>query len=164
MVAGLIDLGLVSAFGGLIVAGLMMLRAGNWLLFGDLAGHLISAIGVCVVASVVLAGFESGPLEATPGKLARGLRVRRYPGAERLGLGRAIVRNLFKLGLPVPLAYLAVLAACDDGGPAAWVGVAAAAVVAVSYLAGVLFGDGRPVYDQVAGSSVIRALPGRRFA
>lgn len=164
MVAGLLDLGLSVILGGILLAIGAALRLPERLALGDLTGQLVAAVAISLTVSLALAVFESGPLEATPGKLARGLRVRRAPGGDRLSFPRAVLRNLFKLGLPVPLAYLAGVAAWAGGGPAAWVGLGAAVVVGVSYLAGALFGEGRAVYDQVSGSMVIRALPGRRFA
>lgn len=164
MVAALIDLALTGVIGAALLVALAWFRAANLLQLADLAGHLISAGTIALVATVFLAGFEASPLEASPGKQALGLRVRRHSDGDRLGLGRALARNLLKLGLPAPLAYLAVLAAAEGGGLEAWVGVGAAAVVALTYLVGVLFGDGRAAYDQVAGTAVIRALPGRRFA
>jgi len=164
VVAGLIDLALSAVVGGLVLAILFWVRASNGLSSADLAAQLLNASVGSLAATVFLAGFEASPLEASPGKLARGLRVRHFPGAERLSLARALIRNLFKLGLPLPLAYLAGLAAYDGGGVEAWVGIGAAVVVALSYLAGAFFGDGRAVYDQVAGAVVIRTQPGRRFA
>jgi hypothetical protein len=163
-VAGLIDCCVVAAVGGLaLVIGHGLSVAGTaWPT--TLVAHLINAATVALAGTIVLAGCEASTLEATPGKLARGLRVRRYPGAERLGFGRALVRNLVKLGLPLPLAYLAGLAAYVGGGLPAWVGVAAAGVVALSYLVDVLLGDGRTAYDQVSGSMVIATMPGRRYA
>ena len=162
--AGLIDLGVVAVLGGLLLLIFTGFQVGRQPALSDLATHLLQAGLVAVAGTLVLSCFEASPLEATPGKLACGLRLRRDSDSGHLGLGRAIVRNLFKLGLPVPLAYLAALAAYDGGGWPAWVGVGAAAVVAASYLAGVLLGDGRPVYDQLAGSAVIRTAPGRRYA
>jgi len=163
-VAGLIDSCLVAVVGGLLLAALAGLQAAHWFTLTALGTHLANAAVAALAGTVVLAACEASSLEATPGKLARGLRVRRYPGAARLSFGRAALRNLIKLGLPVPLAYLALLAAFDGGGPAAWVGVGAAVLVALSYLTGVLLGDGRTAYDQVSGAVVIRTLPGRRYA
>lgn len=164
LVAGLIDCCLVAVVGALLLAALAGVQAAHWLTLSALGTHLANAAVAALAGTVVLAACEASSWEATPGKLARGLRVRRYPDAARLSFGRALARNLIKLGLPVPLAYLAVLAAVDDGGPAAWVGVVAALVVALSYLAGLLLGDGRTAYDQVSGAMVIQALPGRRYA
>lgn len=162
--AALIDLGLTAVIGAALLAILAGLRTANWFPPADLAGHLVSAATIALVATAFLAAFEAGPLEASPGKRARGLRVRRHRDGDRLGFGRALIRNLLKVGLPAPLAYLAALAAYEGGGLEAWVGVGAAAVVALTYLGGALLGDGRTVYDQLSGAAVIRALPGRRFA
>lgn len=164
VVAGLIDLGLTAVICGVVVLMSAAARAANWLTLGDLATQLAVAAITAVVATVVMAAFEASAFEASPGKLARGLRVRRHPSGERLSLLRALLRNLLKLGLPLPLAYLAGVAAYDGGPGVAWVGLAAALVVAISYLAGAVFWDGRTAYDQVSGSMVIPTMPGRRYA
>ena len=90
--------------------------------------------------------------------------MRRDPTGERLAWGRSFLRNLLKLGLPWILLHLAAISAAVTGGLAAWAGAVLAVAVPVAYLFSLLRGDGRTIYDHLAGSMVISTEAGRRFA
>ncbi|MGC3993889.1 MAG: RDD family protein [Propionicimonas sp.] len=165
LLAGLIDLGLMLAWALLAGAVILSLAAA-----GSLGGIGLLGVNVVGIAAVVLpvtvglTALEAGRYEATPGKLKFGLRVRHDPGGERVGWGRSFVRNLLKLGLPWTLLHLAVVSAAIGGGPAAWAGLVLGVAVAAGYVVSLIRGDGRTVYDHLAGTMVISTEPGRRFA
>lgn len=165
LLAGLIDLGLMLAW-ALLVAGIAAgLAAGGSLAgIGPLGLNLAGIVAVVLPATIGLTLLEGGRYEATPGKLRFGLRVRRDPTGERLSWGRSLLRNLLKLGLPWTLLHLAVMSAWVGGGPSAWVGALVSVAVPAAYVVSLVRGDGRTIYDHVAGTMVISTEPGRRFA
>jgi len=165
LLAGLIDLGLVLVW-ALLIAGVaaLLVTAGPARGMPPLGLHLIGILVVVLPTTVGLTLLEAGRYEATPGKLKLGLRVRRDPTGERIGWGRSLLRNLLKVGLPWTLGHLAVIAVGSAGGTAAIVGVLLAIAVPVAYLVSLFTGDGRAIYDHLAGTMVIGTKPGRRFA
>ncbi len=165
LLAGLIDLGLVLAW-ALVVAGIvgLLLSAGPARAVSTLTLHLIGIAVVVLPATIGLTLLEAGRYEATPGKLKYGLRVRRDPSGERISWGRSLVRNLLKLGLPWTLGHLAVISIGASVGVDAVIGVLASAAVPIAYVVSLLIGDGRTIYDRLAGTMVISTEPGRRFA
>lgn len=165
LLAGLVDLGVLLGWAVLVgVVALGSYRDGALRGVGPLALNLAGIAAVVLPATLLLTALEAGRYEATPGKLALGLRVRRDPTGERVGWGRSFLRNLLKLGLPWALVHLAVLSAGAAGGPAAWAGAVISLAVPAAYLVSVFAGDGRTPYDHLAGTMVIGTAPGRRFA
>lgn len=165
LLAGLIDLGLMLAWALLVAAVALGLFYGGALRgLGPLGLNLIGIAAVVLPATVGLTVLEAGRYEATPGKLKLGLRVRRDPGGERLTPGRSFLRNLLKLGLPWMLLHLAAISATVAGGPAAWIGALLSVAVPAAYIVSLFRGDGRTIYDHLAGTTVISTSPGRRFA
>lgn len=164
-IAGLIDLGLMLAW-ALLVAGIALglLYGGMLQGIGPLGLNLVGIAAVVLPATIGLTVLEAGRYEATPGKLKVGLRVRRDPGGERLTPARSFLRNLLKLGLPWMLLHLAVISATVGGGVAAWVGALLSVAVPAAYVVSLFRGDGRTIYDHLAGTMVISTRPGRRFA
>jgi uncharacterized RDD family membrane protein YckC len=57
-----------------------------------------------------------------------------------------------------------VISAVVAGGVAAWVGALLSVAVPVAYLLSLVRGDGRTIYDHLAGTMVISTEAGRRFA
>ncbi len=165
VLAGLIDAGLMLAW-ALLVGGVVwaLLAAGTLRGVGLLGLNLMGIAAVVLPATIALTSLEAGRYEATPGKLKYGLRVRRDPDGARISWGRSLLRNLLKLGLPWTLAHLAVITATVAGGPAAWLGAAIGVAVPVAYLVSMRSGDGRTLYDHLAGTMVITTRPGRRIA
>lgn len=165
LLAGLIDLAIVLVW-ALVVAGVaaLLISSGPSRGLGPLALHLIGIAVVVLPSTVGLTVLEAGRYEATPGKLKYGLRVRRDPSGERISWGRSLARNLLKLGLPWTLGHLAVISVGSSLGVDAVIGVLASAAVPVAYVVSLLIGDGRTIYDRLAGTMVISTEPGRRFA
>ncbi|PKQ24050.1 MAG: hypothetical protein CVT65_04970 [Actinobacteria bacterium HGW-Actinobacteria-5] len=164
--AGLIDLALMLVWALLVGAlALGLLTSGALAGVGPLGLNLAGMAAVVLPVTIGLTVLEAGRYEATPGKLKLGLRVRRDPGGERISWGRSFVRNLLKLGLPWLLLHLATITATiGAGGAAAWVGALLAVAVPGAYVGSLLRGDGRTIYDHLAGTMVISTEPGRRFA
>lgn len=134
---------------------------------GRLGPFGLNLLGLALVILPVTIGLtllESGRYEATPGKLKLGLRVRRDPNGERISWGRSLLRNLLKLGLPWTLGHLAAISLATGGGWDAQVGAVLSLAVPAAYLVSLFAGDGRTIYDHLAGTMVISTRPGRRFA
>jgi uncharacterized RDD family membrane protein YckC len=116
--------------------------------------------GLVVVVPVVLAAAvcESSARGATPGKRALRLRVRH--GGTGPGFGRALARNVLKIGIPWLIGHAAVYelsAAPSSGEPvpvAAWALTVAAYVLPIVYLACLFLPSGRTPYDRIAGTAV----------
>lgn len=165
LLAGAVDLGLMLAWGLLVAVGAWgLLAAGVLRGVGLLGLNLMGIAAVVLPATIALTALEAGRYEATPGKLRFGLRVRRDPTGERLSVGRSLLRNLLKLGLPWTLSHLAAISASVGGGPAAWFGALLCVAVPAAYVVSLVTGDGRTLYDHVAGTMVITTRPGRRVA
>jgi uncharacterized RDD family membrane protein YckC len=165
LLAGLIDLGLMLGWAVLVaVIALALFSGGGLRGIGPLGLNLVGIAVVVLPSTIGLTLLEAGRYEATPGKLRFGLRVRRDPSGARLGWGRSFLRNLLKLGLPWLLLHLAVITATVSGGTAAWFGALLCVAVPAAYIVSLVRGDGRTIYDHLAGTMVISTEPGRRFA
>ncbi len=132
-----------------------------------LAPLTLNLVGLALVVlpvTIALTVLECGRFEATPGKLKLGLRVRVDPGGERLSWPRSLLRNLLKLGVPWSLGHVAAITLANGGGIDAQIGAILSMAVPVAYLVSLLTGNGRTIYDRLAGTMVISTAPGRRFA
>jgi uncharacterized RDD family membrane protein YckC len=159
LLAGLIDLGLALAWAILVAAvGVPLYLSGRTSALGPLAAL------VDLPVTVALTVMECGRYEATPGKLKFGLRVRRDPTGERISWQRSLLRNLLKLGVPWSFGHLAAIGLAAGGGTDAQIGAILSMAVPVAYLVSLFIGDGRTIYDRLAGTMVISTEPGRRFA
>ena len=165
MLAGLIDLGLALAWALVVaVVGVPLYLTGRTAAVGPLALNLMGLALVVLPVTVALTLLECGRYEATPGKLKFGLRVRVDPTGARLSWQRSLLRNLLKLGVPWSLGHLAAIALAAGGGIDAQIGAILSMAVPIAYLITLFTGDGRTVYDRLAGTMVITTEPGRRFA
>ena len=165
LLAGLIDLGMALAWALLVAAvGVPLYLAGQTSALGPLALNLVGLALVVLPVTVALTVMECGRYEATPGKLKFGLRVRRDPMGERISWQRSLLRNLLKLGVPWSLGHLAAIALAAGGGIDAQIGAVLSMAVPVAYVVSLFLGDGRTIYDRLAGTMVISTQPGRRFA
>lgn len=165
LLAGLIDLGLALAWALVVAAvGVPLYLTGQTSALGPLALNLVGLALVVLPLTVALTVMECGRYEATPGKLKFGLRVRRDPTGERVSWQRSLLRNLLKLGVPWSLGHLAAIALAAGGGIDAEIGAVMSMAVPVAYLVSLFIGDGRTIYDRLAGTMVISTEPGRRFA
>ncbi len=165
LLAGLIDLALMVGWALLIAAiGVPLYLAGLTRSAGPLGANLLGLALVVLPATIGLTILESGRYEATPGKLKIGLRVRRDPSGERISWRRSLLRNLLKLGLPWILGHFAAVSLAYGGGWDAQLGAVLAMAVPLAYVVSLFVGEGRTVYDRLAGTMVIGTAPGRRFA
>jgi len=165
LLAGLIDLGMALAWALLVAAvGVPLYLAGQTSALGPLALNLVGLALVVLPVTVALTVMECGRYEATPGKLKFGLRVRRDPMGERISWQRSLLRNLLKLGVPWSLGHLAAIALAAGGGIDAQIGAVLSMAIPVAYLVSLFLGDGRTIYDRLAGTMVISTQPGRRYA
>ena len=165
MLAGLIDLGLALVWALVVAAvGVPLYLTGRTAAVGPLALNLVGLALVVLPVTVALTLLECGRYEATPGKLKFGLRVRVDPTGARLSWQRSLLRNLLKLGVPWSLGHLAAIALAAGGGIDAQIGALLSMAVPIAYLITLFTGDGRTVYDRLAGTMVITTEPGRRFA
>jgi len=165
VLAGLIDLGLALVWALVVAAvGVPLYLTGRTAAVGPLALNLVGLALVVLPVTVALTLLECGRYEATPGKLKFGLRVRVDPTGARLSWQRSLLRNLLKLGVPWSLGHLAAIALAAGGGIDAQIGALLSMAVPIAYLITLFTGDGRTVYDRLAGTMVITTEPGRRFA
>ncbi len=165
LLAGLIDLGLALAWAILVAAvGVPLYLTGRTSAMGPLALNLVGLALVVLPVTIALTVMECGRYEATPGKLKFGLRVRVDPTGERITWQRSLLRNLLKLGVPWTLGHLAAIALAAGGGIDAQIGAIVSMAVPVAYVVSLVVGEGRTIYDRLAGTMVISTKPGRRFA
>lgn len=165
ILAGLIDLALMLGWAVLVAAiGVPLYLAGRLPGVGLLGLNLLGLGLVVLPATIGLTALESGRYEATPGKLKLGLRVRRDPSGDRISWARSLLRNLLKLGLPWTLGHMAAIALANGGGWDAMLGAVLSMAVPLAYVVSLFRGDGRAIYDHLAGTMVISTRPGRRFA
>jgi uncharacterized RDD family membrane protein YckC len=105
--------------------------------------------------TLALAWRESSARQATPGKRARRLIV--TTNNRRVSFRRALLRNALKLALPWELGHtVAFTLAAGNGVIPAWIVPVAALTYAlpIVYVVTLFVGDGRTLYDRVAGTVV----------
>jgi uncharacterized RDD family membrane protein YckC len=165
--AALVDLAVALGWAAVVAAAAVAVQL--WVGLGAVPPLQLNVLlGGLVVLPVIgwLALTEGGRYGASPGKQWLGLRVQRAGGGP-LGRGRALVRNLVKVGVPWLIGHAAVLAVVTGSSPLAadvWILVSIAVLLPVVYLASCLLEDGRTPYDHAAGSRVVVSAAGRRFA
>lgn len=98
----------------------------------------MGAVGLNVLSAAVVEAHTGGPVT----------------------LGRAILRNALKVGLPWTIGHIAVIALVNGsaGGSVAtpvWIVTVLAYVLPLIYVGSLLVGDGRTPYDRVAGTRVV---------
>jgi uncharacterized RDD family membrane protein YckC len=138
--------GLGRRLAALLVDSLILVASG-WLLLNMVAAGAVLSLGdgalaarAVGIATLVVAGaaglyrplFEAGPWQATPGKRLLGIYVAREGGG-RLGLGRALLRELGR-------------AIC-------------ALTLGAGYLLALADGRRRGLHDRLAGTVVLRGRP-----
>lgn len=162
--AAAMDLGIGLGWSLLVFGAASGMVGLGWLpTHGSLVVGMILLAVMVFPVTATLATLEAGRYEATWGKLRFGLRVRTVKG-ERLGWGRAFLRNLLKLGLPWILGQLSLLSALHADATQATPGLAVSLILWLLFGWGALRGDGRTPYDHLLDTEVIPTVSGRRFA
>lgn len=161
LTAWLIDWLLILAWVAVTAAvGVPLYLAGVTRALGVVALNVVSAVVVVLPVVAGLAWAEAGRRHASVGKRARHLRVIDARTGAGVSLGRALVRNALKVGLPWTIGHIAVIALATGGSadpvaPAVWVVTALAYVLPLIYVVALFVGDGRTPYDRVAGTRVV---------
>lgn len=159
--AWLVDWAVMLGWIGVLTVLGLLLDTPSWAL-SQPAWDVLIAVATVVPITLWLAWWESRG--ATPGKRVLRLGVRSLDGHPP-GLGRALLRNTLKVAVPWQLGHLVaarfITAPADAAVPASTLvmSVAVYALMAV-YLAGVFLGPGRPLYDVLAATEVVRADEG----
>ena len=163
LTAWLIDWLVILAWVAVTAAiGVPLYAAGVTDSMGPLALNVVSAVVVVVPVVLGLAWAEASRHQASPGKRVRRLRVADAGTGDRVSFGRALLRNLLKIGLPWTIGHAAVIAVVFDSadgptGAAAWTLLALAYVLPFLYVIALFVGDGRTPYDRVARTRVVAA-------
>ena len=121
-------------------------------------GNLVGFVTLIAPVTLALAWRESSSREATPGKRVRGLGVHVDKSGERASFGRALRRNVIKLALPWEFGHtVAFTLAAGNGVVPTWIVALAALTYAlpIVYLVTLFVGDGRTLYDRIAGTVVV---------
>jgi uncharacterized RDD family membrane protein YckC len=150
-----IDSTALAAWAGVVAAvGIPLHRGGVTRSLSPVAVNLLGAVLVVVPGTLALAFAESRRAGQTPGKRVFGLSVCDERNGGRLRMGRAVVRNALKVGLPWLIAHAIVVevASPDPPPPAVLVG---AYVVPVIWVGSLFLCSGRTPYDRVAAAVVI---------
>lgn len=140
--------------------GVPLYAAGVTAALGVVALNVVSAVVVVLPVVAGLAWAEAGRRHASVGKRVRRLRVVDARTGEGVTLGRALLRNALKVGLPWTIGHVAVIALVTgsaDGtvAPTGWVVTALAYVLPLIYVISLFVGDGRTPYDRIAGTRVV---------
>jgi uncharacterized RDD family membrane protein YckC len=120
--------------------------------------NIVATVILVIPVVVAAAVFESRRRAATPGKRVLHVEVRH--GSRAPGFGRALLRNILKIGVPWIIGHAAVFVLATAGlagtpTPAiGYVLLVAAYVLPIAYLVSLFAGSGRALYDRVAGTRV----------
>ena len=124
---------------------------------GPLGTHVLATMFGVLPACLGLAALESGPQQATVGKRWQGLVVVSANQAERISLGRALVRSGLKVGAPWALGHASAIGLASGAGltPVLLVLLGCSYAIPVAYLATLLAPPHRPLYDRLTGTTVV---------
>jgi uncharacterized RDD family membrane protein YckC len=120
-------------------------------------GNIVGFVTLVAPITLALAWRESSPKQATPGKRLRRLTVQVVGTGSRVRFGRALLRNAIKLAVPWELGHTVAFTMATGGGIVpAWIVPVIALTYALPlvYLVTLFVGDGRTVYDRIAGTVV----------
>jgi len=161
LTAFLIDWLVILAWVAVTAAiGVPLYAAGVTAPMDPLALNVVSALVVVVPVVLGLGWAEASGRQATPGKRVRRLRVVDAGTGDAVTVGRALWRNVLKIGLPWTIGHAAVIAIVfenDEGSVAGpvWVLTALAYVLPLVYVISLFVRDGRTPYDRAAGTRVV---------
>jgi uncharacterized RDD family membrane protein YckC len=151
----LVWVAIVAAVGGILYA------TGVTRAMDPVSGNIVGFVTLIVPVTLALAWRESSARGATPGKRSRRLRVVASSGdGSRVSFRRALLRSVLKVALPWELGHTVVftLVSSPNVVPVWIVPVAALAyALPIVYVVTLFVGDGRTLYDRVAGTTVVLA-------
>jgi len=161
LLAWLVDWLLVLAWAGLTAAvGIPLFLSGVTAGLHAVALNVIAVVVLVLPVTVVLAAFESGGRQATPGKRTQRLVVTDAATGGSLRFLTALGRNALKIAVPWTLGHAAVFAIVSAGGAEPvpvwiWVITAAAYVLPIVYVVTLFVAAGRTPYDRITGARVV---------
>ena len=126
----------------------------------SVTGNIVGFVTLVAPVTVALAWRESSARQATPGKRARRLAVRSNADGTRISFGRALARNALKIAVPWELGHtVAFTLATGHGIVPAWIVpiIALTYALPIVYVVTLFVGDGRTLYDRIAGTVVALA-------
>ena len=119
------------------------------------ARQLLGAATLTIPVLLYFALCEASQRQGTIGKQATRLRVTGR-NHERIGIGRSLVRSALKF-TPWEIAHTAMHRIPMSGDIAwpVWTGLVVSMLLALLYLGALFTGQGRPLYDLIAGTRVV---------
>ncbi len=139
------------------VVGAVMYLTGVTRGIDPVVGNFVGFVTLIAPVTLALAWCESSAREATPGKRVRRLTVLSTGKGGRVRFPRALLRNALKVALPWELGHtVAFTLAAGSGVVPVWLIPIAALTYAlpIVYIVTLFVGDGRTLYDRLAGTVV----------
>ena len=160
--AWLIDYFLVAIYMGIIFFVVFVVTGGRLEIPGVATPGARQLLGAATLTIPVLLYFalcEASSRQGTIGKQATRLRVTGRDH-ERIGLARSLVRSGLKF-TPWEIAQTAIhrIPMSGDIPWPVWAGLVVSMLLALLYLVALFTGQGRPLYDLVAGTRVVEDPP-----
>jgi uncharacterized RDD family membrane protein YckC len=156
--AWLIDYFLVAIYMGIIFFVVFVVTGGRLEIPGVATPGARQLLGAATLTIPVLLYFalcEASSRQGTIGKQATRLRVTGR-NHERIGLARSLVRSALKF-TPWEIAHTAIhrIPMSGDIPWPVWAGLVVSMLLALVYLGALFTGQGRPLYDVIAGTRVV---------
>ena len=161
LLAGVIDwLCILVWIAVVAVVGITLYLTGVTRGIDSVTANIVGFVTLVAPVTIALARRESNAPEATPGKRARGLAVQSNADGSRTSFGRALARNALKIAVPWELGHtVAFTLATGNGIVPAWIVpiIALTYALPIVYIVTLFVGDGRTLYDRIAGTVVTLA-------
>jgi uncharacterized RDD family membrane protein YckC len=137
---------------------IFLVTGGSLILPGVSTPGARQLLGACTLTLPVILYFaisEASARQGTIGKLATRLRVTDRQ-LRRIGFGRSLLRSAIKFA-PWEVAHLSIHRIPKEGDipPVVWAGLVGSLGLAAIFVAGLFPGQGRPLYDVLAGTRVV---------
>jgi uncharacterized RDD family membrane protein YckC len=157
-----VDYFLVAIYMGLVFFMTFVFTAGRLQLDAiatPWARQLLGAVTLTIPVVLYFALSEASARQGTIGKLSTRLVVTDR-NLKRIGISRSLLRSALKF-LPWELAHTFIHRLPKDGEVPllAWAALAGSLSLAAVYLVGLFTGQGRPLYEVIAGTRVIEVGP-----
>jgi uncharacterized RDD family membrane protein YckC len=158
LTAWMIDYFIVAIYMGLLFFVIFLVTGGSLILPGVSTPGARQILGAGTLTLPVLLYFaimEASARQGTIGKQATRLRVTDRQ-LHRIGFGRSLLRSAIKF-TPWEVAHLSIHRIPKEGDtpPVVLAGLVGSLALAAIYLAGLFPGQGRPLYDVLAGTRVV---------